>query len=120
MKTNARLRVTFLTVMGSVLAGCAGGQNDKAPAQPEARHERLHIVTLTRASIQEIGLTLWVAEVQPIVGNMTVPSKLLPNQDFEAQVGSLVQGRVQKVLANVGDAVGEGQELMHIEGLEVG
>jgi len=120
MKANARLRITFLIVMGFILAGCAGGQNEKEPAQPEARHERLHIVTLTRASIQEIGLTLWVAEVQPIVGNMTVPSKLLPNQDFEAQVGSLVQGRVQKVLANVGDAVREGQELMYIEGLEVG
>jgi cobalt-zinc-cadmium efflux system membrane fusion protein len=120
MKTKATLRVTFLTVMASLLAGCAGVQNEKQPAQSEAGYERSHVVTLTNTSIQEIGLTLSVADIQPIAGNMTVPSKLLPNQDFEAQVGSLVQGRVQKVLANVGDAVREGQELMYIEGLEVG
>lgn len=120
MKTETGLLLTFLSAIGFLLAGCTGGQKEKASAVPEAKPERLHIVTLTSASIKEIGLTLSVAEIQPIRGNRTVPSRLLPNQDFEAQVGSLVQGRVQKVLANVGDIVREGQELMRLEGLEVG
>lgn len=120
MKTAAAALVTLLTVLGFALTGCTGEQKAKESAEPEAKAERLRTVTLTSESAREIGLTLSDAEVQLLKGNMTVPSKLLPNQDFEAQVGSLVQGRVQKVFANVGDAVKEGQELMHIEGLEVG
>ncbi len=107
-------------MIGFTLSGCAGEQKEKETAKLEENRERIHVLTLKAESIQEIGLTLSVAEVKPIVGNMTVPAKLLPNQDFEAQVGSLVQGRVREVFANVGDYVKEGQELMHIEGLEVG
>jgi len=77
-------------------------------------------VTLTAESIREIGLTLSVARTDTLKGTMKVPAKLVPNQDLEALVGSLVQGRVRKVFVKVGDYVREGQELMHIEGLEVG
>jgi cobalt-zinc-cadmium efflux system membrane fusion protein len=120
MKTLTGLLATYLTVLGFVVAGCTREQKEEASAEPEAMAGREHTVTLTTESLKEIGLTLSIAEIQPLGGNMTVPAKLIPNQDFEAQVGSLVQGRVQKVMANVGDAVKEGQELMHIEGLEVG
>jgi len=112
--------VTLLAVISAALAGCTGEQKKTASAEPRAQRERTHVVTLKAESINDIGLTLSVAEVKPIVGKMTVPAKLLPNQDFEAQVGSLVQGRVRAVLVTVGDFVHEGQELMHIEGLEVG
>jgi membrane fusion protein, heavy metal efflux system len=120
MKKDAGLLVTFLAVLSVVLAGCPGEQKQEASAESKVKPERLHTVTLTSESIREIGLTLAIAEIQPFKGNMTVPSKLLPNQDYEANVGSLVQGRVQRVFANVGDVLKVGQELMHIEGLEVG
>ena len=120
MKQQAGVLVTLLAVISAALAGCTGEQKKTASAEPRAQRERTHVVTLKAESINDIGLTLSVAEVKPIVGKMTVPAKLLPNQDFEAQVGSLVQGRVRAVLVTVGDFVHEGQELMHIEGLEVG
>jgi cobalt-zinc-cadmium efflux system membrane fusion protein len=44
----------------------------------------------------------------------------LANQDNEALVGSLVQGRVCKVFVKAGDKVKAGQELMLLEGLEIG
>jgi len=120
MKPQAGLFATILAVIGLTLSGCAVEQKEKAAAKPEENRERIHILTLNAESIKEIGLTLAIAEVRPIVGNMIVPAKLVPNQDFEAQVGSLVQGRVREVFVKVGDFVKEGQELMHIEGLEVG
>ncbi len=120
MKPQAGLFITILAVIGFALSGCGGNQKEIATAKPEENRERIHVLTLKAESIKEIGLTLSVAEVKPIVGNMTFPAKLLPNQDFEAQVGSLVQGRVREVFVGVGDFVREGQELMHIEGLEVG
>ena len=112
--------VAILAGIASTLSGCMDERKERATAKPEENIERVHILTLKAESIKEIGLTLSVAEVKPIVGNMTVPAKLVPNQDLEAQIGSLVQGRVRQVFANVGDYVKEGQELMHIEGLEVG
>jgi cobalt-zinc-cadmium efflux system membrane fusion protein len=120
MKQQARVFIALLAVIGSALAGCTGEQKEKESAKPEAHSEGVHVLTLKAESIKEIGLTTAVAEVKAMVGNMTVPAKLLPNQDFEANVGSLVQGRVREVFVNVGDFVKEGQELMHIEGLEVG
>jgi membrane fusion protein, heavy metal efflux system len=120
MKTETKLLVSFLTVVGFTLAGCTADGNERASAETGTERGRSHFVRLTTQTVGEIGLTLVVAETRSIEGNMTVPSTLLPNQDLEAQVGSLVHGRVQKVLANVGDLVREGQELMRIEGLEVG
>ncbi len=102
------------------LTGCAGDQEQKESAESEPQSGKAHILKLTADMAAEIGLTTSVAEVQPIVGQMTIPAKLLPNQDFEAQVGSLVSGRVREVFVQVGDFVKAEQELMHIEGLEVG
>jgi membrane fusion protein, heavy metal efflux system len=107
-------------VMLAVLTGCTSEKKEDAQAKPEPTIGQARVMTLTPGAIAEIGLITSVAEVGPIAGNMAVPAKLLPNQDLEAQVGSLVQGRVRQVFANVGDYVKEGQELMHIEGLEVG
>jgi membrane fusion protein, heavy metal efflux system len=120
MKQHTGLVIMSLTVMGWMISGCAGEQKEEATASPETTIERVSVLTLKAESIREIGLTWSVAEVKPIVGNMTIPAKLLPNQDLEAQVGSLVQGRVREVFVSVGDVVKAGQELMHIEGLEVG
>lgn len=109
-----------LLVSCSVLAGC-GGTGSPAPAQ-KPRTEALcpTILTLTREAIRESGLAFVVAERKPLTGTISIPAQLLPDQDLEAQVGSMVQGRVQKVGANVGDAVRPGMELMQIEGVEVG
>ncbi len=58
--------------------------------------------------------------MKPLTGALTAPAKVIPNQDNEAQVGSLVQGRVHQVFVKVGDYVKTGQILMTVEGLDVG
>jgi membrane fusion protein, heavy metal efflux system len=120
MKQEAKVFAAAWIVMVAVLSGCAGEKKEVAAVRPGATTVQTHVLTLRAAAIEEIGLTTSIAEIQPIAGNMTVPAKLLPNQDLEAQVGSLVQGRVRQVFVGVGDFVTAGQELMHIEGLEVG
>ncbi len=120
MKQQAQRTVAVLAVIGFVLSGCTNEQKEKETLTPDKKIGQTRVLTLNRESIKEIGLTMSVAEIKPMVGNMTVPAKLLPNQDLEAQVGSLVQGRVREVFVSVGDFVKEGQELMHIEGLGVG
>lgn len=120
MRQPAGIFVTLWAVIGSAMSGCASEQKENTTAKPQVSNERVRVVRLTAESVEEMGLSVSVAEIEPIVGNMSIPAKLLPNQDFEAHAGSLVPGRVRMVFANVGDFVKEGQELMHIEGLEVG
>lgn len=120
MNNDAGIGVTLLAVMSALLAGCAGEAKEKAPAEPYAAGGRTRVLTLSAVSIKEMGLTLAVAAVKPIAGTMSIPAKLIPNQDLEAHVGSLVPGRVRVVSVRAGDPVRAGQELMRIEGLEVG
>jgi cobalt-zinc-cadmium efflux system membrane fusion protein len=100
------------------LGGCGQEKNSKEPPSHEAT--RPAIVTLTQASIKEIGLQTETVSRKPFTKYSVIPAKVLANQDNEALVGSLVQGRVCKVFVNAGDKVKAGQALMLLEGLEIG
>lgn len=104
--------------MAFIFAGCSKNESEKKDEQKEITN--LQIVKLSQSSIKEIGLQTEVTSLKPFTGVITVPAKVIANQDNEAQVGSLVQGRVYKVFVKVGDYVKAGQELMHVEGLEIG
>lgn len=120
MKHQPYGRVLVMAAIWATLAGCGGEKKEEAGADPESKTGAAHLVELSAASATEAGITVTIAEMRPLAGIMEVPAKLLPNQDLEAHVGSFVQGRVRKVFANVGDVVREGQELLEVEGLEVG
>jgi cobalt-zinc-cadmium efflux system membrane fusion protein len=119
MKSKA-IYSTFAVVIILMLTGCAGKSGEEAREKKETKEAQAKVITLSVQSIAEIGLSLSSAELKQITGELVAPAKLLPNQDLEAQVGSFVQGRVDTVFVNLGDHVQKGQELMHIEGLEIG
>ena len=98
--------------------GCGDEENVKTEEHTETGHGLT--VTISKVSAKEIGLETETISLKPFTGFISIPAKVLTNQDNEAQVGSLVQGRVYKVFAKVGDYVRAGQELMHVEGLEIG
>ena len=70
--------------------------------------------------MDETGIETGTAENETLQGVLKIPAKIITDQDYEAKVGSLVQGRVYKVYAKVGDFVKKGQVLMYIEGMEIG
>jgi membrane fusion protein, heavy metal efflux system len=100
------------------LVGCSGKENKSQ----ESEEKKLHVeqVTLTKQTVSDIGLEIVPAKLQPLRRELVIPAKLIANQDYEAHVGTLVQGRVSKVLVNLGDHVQRGQELMLVEGVEIG
>jgi membrane fusion protein, heavy metal efflux system len=101
-----------------MLQGCGDKARDEKPkVNQKSEHET---VTLTKKGINDIGLTTYTVALMPMAGELTAPAKVLPNQNLEAQVGSLVQGRVHRVFANIGDVITAGQVLMSVEGLDVG
>lgn len=106
-----------IVLVGALLAGCSKKEKQELAEKPESKSK---IVTLKAASVKDIGLERMQVALQPVSGTMTIPAKVVANQDNEAVIGSLVQGRVHKVYVNVGDFVKAGQVLMTVEGLDVG
>jgi len=101
-----------------VFYACSGKNQEAEPDKKEAAKEEK--ITLSKTSIKEIDLRIETAELKPFSGNISIPATVTANQDADALVGSLVQGRVYKVYAKAGDFVKAGQALMDIEGPEIG
>ena len=110
-----------LLIAANVLAFAFWGCSDKEePKKEESHNEHSEVVKLSAESIKQIKLETETVSLQPFTGYLTIPAKVITNQDNEAQIGSLVQGRVHKVFVKVGDYVKTGQVLMTVEGLDVG
>ena len=116
MKASIKLLIA-VNVLGFILLGCGGKEESK---KEESHTEQSEIVKLTTESINQIKLETETVSFQKVTGYLTIPAKVITNQDNEAQIGSLVQGRVHKVFVKVGDFVTAGQVLMTVEGLDVG
>ena len=82
--------------------------------------EKSKVVKLSAESMKLIKLETETVSLSPLIGFITLPAKVIPNQDNEAQVGTLVQGRVNQVFVKIGDYVKAGQILMTVEGLDIG
>lgn len=101
-----------------LLLGC--GKPEPAKDTQNEREAEATTTKLSMRSVRAIGITTLTAEERPLTGTLIAPMRLLPDQDRSAVVGSLVEGRVQRVLVNVGDVVTRGQDLMELVGLEIG
>ena len=115
-----RIKLFFELALVVAVVGIGCGEEKELKREEHKEGEHSPVVKLSQVSIKEIGLQTEIALQKPFTRFITIPAKVLANQDNEAQVGSLVQGRVYKVFVNVGDKVKTGQELMHVEGLEIG
>lgn len=116
MKLRIRLYI-IISLQALVLLGCS---SEETPQKEEHHEEHTKEVKLTTESIKLIKIETEKVSLQPLTGFISLPAVIIPNQDNEAQVGSLVQGRVQKVFVKLGDHVKAGQVLMTVEGLDIG
>lgn len=115
------MKKVFLLTIGFLIASLIGGCSKEAPREEAHEHEESsNIVKLSLESMREIGLEVQAVVRKPFSRRLIAPAKVVANQDQEAQVGSLLPGRVQKVFVNIGDYVKTGQPLMQVEGLEIG
>jgi membrane fusion protein, heavy metal efflux system len=107
--------IAILTVI--LISGC--NKDDNSSKEENKEKNDPDEIKLSINSIKEIGLQSETT-FKSSEGFIVVPAIIQTNQDNEAQVGSLVQGRVYKVFVKAGSYVKKGQELMLVEGLEIG
>ena len=116
MRLNIKLMTTALLALAITL-GC----NNKENVNPEVKHEeQSRVVKLSKKSISQIKLETETVVLKSFTGYLSIPAKVITNQNKEAQIGSLVQGRVHQVFVKIGDNVKAGQILMTVEGIDVG
>ncbi len=108
----------FLILFSAVLLYNCSTNEEKAHEEHE--EEAKTAVTLHGHSIDEAGIKSEEVVLSPFSGFISAPARIITNPDEEAIVGSLVKGRVKRVLANPGQSVKQGQPLMELEGLEIG
>ena len=93
---------------GSKPAGEAGEQ------KTAANQARLSLEAVKRGQI-EIG----AVSIHMFRQSIEAPGRLAINEDVAARVGTIVTGRVTRVLATVGDSVKKGQALIYIHSHEL-
>jgi cobalt-zinc-cadmium efflux system membrane fusion protein len=116
MKTNMK----FLIAAGITLLFLFACGNKEEIKNETVQNEHSEEIHLSQESIKEINLQTEKVKSRVLNGFMNIPATVIANQDNEAQVGSLVQGRVNKVYVKVGDFVKAGQVMMTVEGLDIG
>lgn len=117
MKLNIKLLISA-SIFALILLGCSKKEEPKEEKKEEKKNSTE--VNLSQKAVKQINLQTEAVAMSPLTGFITIPAKIIANQDYEAQVGSLVQGRVQKVYAKIGDYVKAGQVLMTVDGFDIG
>jgi cobalt-zinc-cadmium efflux system membrane fusion protein len=117
IKLNIIIAIVFTL---NIFSGCGKSSNEETVKEEDKKVKEKTELSLSKESIEETGINIETAETEIMQGYLKIPAKIITDQDFEAKVGSLVQGRVHKVFAKIGDFVKKGQVLMYIEGMEIG
>lgn len=105
------------------LAGC--GVNDKEKHNDEHGEEKpgeAHSseIVLSLEAQHAAGIEKGLVETSTFSGLISIPAKVIANQNQEALVGSLMKGRVKKIFVNLGSNVSAGTPLFILESLEIG
>lgn len=108
----------LLIALPVIIWGC--GDKNGTVSEEHAEDGGHTSVALSKGALAKIDIQTVQARSSELRGTLTVPAKVIADQNNEAQIGSLVQGRVYKIFKNLGDYVKAGDPLMQIEGLEIG
>lgn len=131
MKLNIKIQFISLAIILFSFLGC-GEKNETHNESKEENHSKHEEhaeeghdkhskeVKLTKESIALAKITTEEIKLSELKGFISLPATIVSNKDNEALVGTLVQGRVQRIFVNMGDFVKKGQVLMSVEGLDIG
>ncbi|RPI17239.1 MAG: efflux RND transporter periplasmic adaptor subunit [Ignavibacteriae bacterium] len=115
-------KILIILFTALIISGCKNNGNDSHKEEGHEQHEEENkeLVILSKESQETIKLETEIAREEEYKGYIKIPAVIVTDQNYEAQVGPIVSGKVKKVYASVGTHVKAGQVLMLIEGLEIG
>ena len=108
-------RLALLALLVPVLALQACGSPEEGAAPPAAAVGSDGGIELTDAQRQSIGIRVEPVHLEPLAETRAVPATVVSPDTASAVVGSMVEGRVERVQVLPGDRVVQGQALMVIQ-----
>src|SRR5579871_4743317 len=110
-------RITLVILCSLLLITCS----KKRPARADTEAEKGPVLVEMKPEAQRhVGLQVETATVKQLSEFLQVTGSVQPIDSRVSQVRSLARGRVQQVLAKVGDRVSSGQTLAQIDNIEAG
>ena len=131
--TGSALLVVAVLAIGLLTAGCGTG-NAPGTSQAHENHTDDHTddhdddhggteggaITLSSASLTSLRIETVEVTEAPVGASRQFPGRVVAIPDQEGMVTSLLEGRIERVLANEGDRVQVGQPLAVVTGPRLG
>lgn len=126
------VRLAATIVVALLLTACGGDDKKPSEAKPgteqkteagkheEGKHDEGSVIKLSEAEAKRAGIQLQALQPQSQADVVTVTATIRANQDKIARVASRVEGRITRVLVNLGDTVRAGQPLASLDSVALG
>ncbi|MGP1717098.1 MAG: efflux RND transporter periplasmic adaptor subunit [Methylophilus sp.] len=123
LKASNQVIVTLMALL--MLSACTA---DKSPQsghtgtaeQQSAQHEEIDALTFTEAELKQFGISIIAVTSRPLQDQLTLTANIVANQNKLAHVTPRIEGKLSKVIANLGDQVTAGQRLAEIDSIQMG
>jgi membrane fusion protein, heavy metal efflux system len=120
-------RLLFVIALAVSLSSCArqNGSQSHASKSTESNNgdgtarQKQGLVTIGKTEQDAAHIVLGTIQEQKVAQTVTAPGKLVTNEDRTWRVGAIAPGKIDEVLAKVGDFVRAGQVLARIHSHDV-
>src|SRR5215467_14780806 len=103
-------------LLGGLLGGCGRADAPAATAAPDVRADGPSMVTLPPDSPQLKQIRVETVQLADMpTGELVAPARVVPNPNRISRLLPQVQGRVTRVMAQLGDRVEQGQPLVELD-----
>jgi len=103
-------------LLAGLPAGCGRAEAPAAPAAPDVRADGPSVVTLPPDSPQLKQIRVETVQLADMpTGELVAPARVIPNPNRISRLLPQVQGRVTRVMAQLGDQVEQGQPLVELD-----
>jgi membrane fusion protein, heavy metal efflux system len=115
----------LMSILVAMTAGC-GAKKADSPEEHEPTEQKVEhpgeegAIHLTPEESQRAGIALKEVVKETVLDQLILTANIVANQDRLAHVTPRVEGKLSKVIANLGDTVSSGSPLAEIDSIQMG
>jgi len=117
------IKLLLVTSMLALLSACGSGKPEQKPDNDQdvsAKKEESQSIRLTTEEIERAGISLITVAKTQVQDQLILTANIIANQDKLAHVTPRIEGKLSKVLVNLGDTVQTGAALAEIDSIPMG
>ncbi|HSI46006.1 MAG TPA: efflux RND transporter periplasmic adaptor subunit [Methylophilus sp.] len=126
LTTIASLKALCMVLLALLMvSSCTADKNTDAKTaetsvEKDAHHETSDALIFTEAELKQFGISIAPVVKRPLQDQLTFTANIVADQNKLAHVTPRIEGKLSKVIANLGDHVIAGQRLAEIDSIQMG